>query len=95
MSDFKFEMGDEVRDRLTGVRGVIVARTEWINGCKRMCVQPRTLDKKGNVVDSEKAKEMETVDEQQLDLIKAKVEPAKKPKGGPMPQVRMGMQVSR
>ena len=31
--DFKFELGDLAQDEITGFRGVIVARTQWLNNC--------------------------------------------------------------
>ena len=37
------KLGDTVKDRITGFSGVVVAITHWLNGCKRVSVQPRTL----------------------------------------------------
>lgn len=36
-------LGDKVRDMVTGFSGIAVARTEWINGCVRWCVQSDKL----------------------------------------------------
>ena len=36
-------LGDRVKDKLTGFSGVVVAITEWLNGCTRMAVQPEKL----------------------------------------------------
>ncbi len=44
-------LGDKVRDRITGVTGIVVARTQWINGCIRICVQPQEV-KDGKPVDT-------------------------------------------
>jgi hypothetical protein len=40
---FQFELGDRVKDCISGFAGVIVARTEWLNGCKRYMVQAEQL----------------------------------------------------
>lgn len=37
----KINLGDEVKDSITGFIGVAVARTEWITGCPRIVVQPK------------------------------------------------------
>jgi len=73
-------LGDTVQHVITGFTGVIIARTEWLNGCVRMVILPETLDDKGGI------KKSETIDIEELTLIKAKVvpEPEQK-KGGPRP----------
>ena len=35
-------LGDEVKDTITGFKGIVVARTEWLNGCARVTVQPQS-----------------------------------------------------
>lgn len=49
--DFKFELGITVEDTISGFRGVITRRTQWLNNCNTYGVQPRELDKNGNVRD--------------------------------------------
>lgn len=44
-------LGLEVRDTITGYRGVVVAKTEWLNHCWRIMVQTREL-KDGKPIDS-------------------------------------------
>jgi hypothetical protein len=58
------ELGSEVKDLVTGFQGVAVARTQFLNGCYRITIQP-PLDKEGKVPESE------TFDEPQLKLLKA------------------------
>jgi hypothetical protein len=36
-------LGDKVRDRVTGYTGIVVARTEWLYGCVRYVVQSQEL----------------------------------------------------
>lgn len=66
---FEFNNGDEVKDSITGFKGIVVAQTKWLNGCVRYLIQPQNL-KDGKTV------EAESVDEGQLVLIKA-VKPVK------------------
>lgn len=43
------ELGDRVKDPLTGFNGIVTAITVWLNGCIRVAVQPEKLDKEGKV----------------------------------------------
>jgi hypothetical protein len=36
-------LGDEVKDPITGLKGVVVARSEWLWGCVRIGVQPKGI----------------------------------------------------
>lgn len=56
-------LGDKVRDRVTGLEGIAVARTQWLNGCIRIAIQPDKLDKDGKVQDST------YVDEPQCEVV--------------------------
>jgi hypothetical protein len=77
---FKFNLGDEVKDSITGFNGTITVRTEFLNGCIRYGVQCKKLSKDGV------PRGVEYFDEQQLSLVKAKpiIEKKKRP-GGPAP----------
>jgi len=84
---FKFGLGDELKDQVSGYVGVVVARTQWLNGCKRYTLDSQTMVD-GKLVDSI------SVDEQQLTLLTRRkidvgqdkyAEPAVKPPGGPRP----------
>jgi len=83
MSNFKFGLGDQVKDTVTGYKGTIIGRTEWLNGCKRYCIQAAKLTDSGKPVESEH------VDEGQIDLIKAaRNRPQAAVTGGPRPNPR-------
>jgi hypothetical protein len=71
------KLGDPVRDKITGYKGIVVARTEWLNGCVRLVVQARKLHE-GKPV------EPQTFDEPQLELEEAEAEtgPKVRPGGG-------------
>ena len=62
-------LGDRVRDRVSGFTGVVIARTEWLYGCTRFGVQAEEL-KDGKPI------EAEWFDERSLD-------PASPEPGGP------------
>ncbi len=72
-------LGDEVKDRITGYQGIAVARHSYLQGCDRITVSP-PIDKNG------KLREEANFDEPQLEVIKAakvkRTAPRKNP-GGP------------
>lgn len=62
MSIFKFDLGAKVEDVVTGYKGVVIHRTEYLNGCIRYGVQTQEL-KDGKTIESE------MFDEQQLTAV--------------------------
>lgn len=78
----RINLGDRVKDTITGMIGIAVAHTLWLNGCERITVQAETLDKDGKVPPAE------TFDDAQLEVIVAGVKAIKRyndprPIGGP------------
>ena len=72
-------LGDEVRDTLSGFRGIAIARHIYLHGCERISIQP-PVDKEG------KLPETACFDEPQLEVIREKKQTRKVPKkktGGP------------
>lgn len=45
-------LGTEVQHTITGFKGIVTARCEYINGCIQFCVQPQGLDKDGKMFES-------------------------------------------
>lgn len=45
------DLGDEVKDKISGFRGIAVARHSYIEGCNRISVQP-VIDRDGKLPDS-------------------------------------------
>lgn len=45
---YKFELGQEVRDQLTGVTGNVTGRADYLTGCNQYSVTPRSCE--GNKV---------------------------------------------
>jgi len=66
-TDFKFNLGDEVKDDITGFKGVIEYRMQWLTNCNAYGVLPSGLDPHG------KPKERQQFDEPRLKLLKPKV----------------------
>lgn len=82
----EIRLGDEAKDSITGFQGTVVADTTWLNGCRRLVLQPKKLDKDG------KPRPSETFDVEQLILVKQaernkpqKVDPPLRKVGGPNP----------
>ena len=72
-------LGDEVKDKVSGFRGIAVSKHLYLQGCARISVQPK-IDKEG------KLPECQAFDEPQLEIIKSKmIEQGNKKPGGPMP----------
>jgi len=100
--DERIKNGDRVRDRITGLKGIVVGRTEWLYGCTRITVQPESATK------DNKPAETFCVDEPQLEVLKRGVvnrEPTKQSdqlsnarkerKGGPRLDVQPRPDASR
>jgi hypothetical protein len=74
--DFKFGLGDEVKDSITGFKGIVTARTQWLHGCNVYRVQPQDL-KDG------KRLEVDHFDEPQLEVVEEEVHKEHRKTGGP------------
>lgn len=61
----RINLGDKVKDRISGLTGIVIARTEWMYGCVRLTVQPQEM-KDGKPVD------VQAIDEPQLELLEAR-----------------------
>lgn len=57
-------LGSEVKDMITGMKGIAIGRTEWLYGCARVGIQPKGVTKEG------KAKETVWFDEQGIKVLK-------------------------
>jgi len=66
----KIELGDAVHCKITKYRGIVTAITRWLNGCSRVTVQPRKLNKDGSL------NEGQCIDEVQLVVDKKHAVPA-------------------
>ena len=50
---FKFELGERVKDVITGMSGVIMGRSNFITGCDQYAISPTKLTKDGKRPDWE------------------------------------------
>ena len=69
------ELGDAVRCKYSGFKGVAVSRTEFINGCVQFGVLPK-VKKDGTIQDDV------GIDEEGLEVIKKKTKTRIPPLGG-------------
>jgi hypothetical protein len=46
---FKFNLGRKVRENICGLVGVVMARSEYLTGCRQYGVLPMALDKDGKI----------------------------------------------
>lgn len=72
------ELGQRMRDRVTGFEGIAIARVEYLNGCIQYCLKPE-------MGENGKMPEGEYIDDQQLEVIGVGLSLEKEPDGGPMP----------
>jgi len=56
------QLGQKVKDKITGFEGIVVARCEYLNGCIQYQVKPKVNEK------NESSKE-QWIDDQQLEVI--------------------------
>lgn len=76
MKTTDIELGDQVKDAITGFEGVVICVSYWLNGCMRVVVQSKKTEK-GLPTDPV------TFDVEQLRITKKKVFTAASPSGGP------------
>lgn len=77
-------LGDKVKDKVTGMEGIAVCRTEWVYGCVRFGVQSETLHE-GKPIDAV------YFDEPQLVVLSTKGKTAPPQSGGGRENERRAM----
>jgi hypothetical protein len=73
------KLGDKVKDRISGFKGIVTAEYKYLNGCNRVQVDPDYLGKDGSVIEGR------VFDVDQVQIIKPNVIAVMPPGGGPMP----------
>lgn len=72
------KLGDRVQDRISKFKGIVGAKSEYLNGCIRFLVEPEGLTSDGEPISSQ------WFDDVQLKLVKSAALSRKaKPVGGP------------
>jgi hypothetical protein len=51
MPEFQIELGERVKDRITGLKGIVAARIQYMTGCNQYGVNTRKLKADGNLPD--------------------------------------------
>lgn len=83
MSNKTIEVGDKVKDSVSGFTGIVIAEHTYLHGCTRFSVQP-LVSKDGKMPDAI------SFDEPQLVLVsKKKVARGDNDTGGPKPEVSL------
>lgn len=72
----EIELGQKIRDKVSGIEGIAVARTEFLNGCVRITLQPK--GKKDGTLPDEK-----WFDSQQLEVVGQGIKTTQRNTGGP------------
>jgi len=75
MNNFKIELGTKVKSNISGFKGIVVSRSEHLNGCYRYWVAPK-VDKDGKLPDGY------WFDEHELEIIELKIKSKKVNTGG-------------
>jgi hypothetical protein len=48
----RIELGDEVQDTISGVKGIAIGRTTWLTGCDNIQIKPQGTDRDGKPCES-------------------------------------------
>jgi len=64
-NEFKYGLGDEVKETITGFKGIVRCRTQWLSNCNTYGLQSAKLNKDGEPAD------LVSFDEPRLKLVKA------------------------
>jgi len=78
--DFVFELGDRVKDVISGFTGIINSRSQWLYNCNTYGVKSETLHE-GKIVDPQ------YFDEPQLELVDELVFENKRDTEGPCDKI--------
>ena len=77
-------LGKKVKDVVTGFEGIAVGVAHYLNGCTRVCIQPRGLkDKDGGTVDSEWVDDVQIKVLRSGGVLQGEDEKKKRDVGGP------------
>lgn len=78
--EFRYPMGIQVRDKVTGFVGIVVHRADFITGCDQYGLRARSVDNKPG--------EFLQIDETQVEIMDAKpliLQPVEAPQKAPPP----------
>ena len=61
----KIKVGQRVKDTISGFEGIVFGITEYLHGCRHICIKPTELDKDGV------PRKGQWIDEPQVEIVKA------------------------
>lgn len=99
-TDSEVELGDLVKDYITGFEGIAIGITDWLYGCKRLTIQPRGVRNGNDKFEQGKPLEAQTFDIDGVEIIEKSAVPTshrqpKRSTGGPRPDpLRTGHNLS-
>ncbi|MDI6789931.1 MAG: hypothetical protein QME44_04480 [Thermodesulfobacteriota bacterium] len=76
-TDMIISLGERVKDKISGFEGIACARSEYLNGCKRILIEPTKLKDDGTLIDGQ------WFDSQQIELLGPGINAEQNPSGGP------------
>jgi hypothetical protein len=79
MIEFKYSLGETLKDKITGFTGVAMGRTEYLTGCIQYGLLSRKLNDKGLVQD------WHWFDEERVERVNTKIIKLMDSIGGPQP----------
>ena len=77
------KLGQEVKDKVTGFKGIVTVRAEHLFGCIRIGVKPQGFDKDGRIQDHEFFDEASLEGSSEGIFPTQPIPETKKPPGGP------------
>lgn len=80
MNDFIFNLGDIIKDDISGFKGLVYARSQWLYNCNTYGLKEKDPKDK-------KPGEVMFFDEPQLSIVKRKAVKPDNGTGGPTPKV--------
>lgn len=67
MSAYRYELGDKLKDRVTGMVGVATVRSEHLFGCERYWIEPQQIGTDGKPIEGR------WIDQDSLELVESQV----------------------
>ncbi len=81
----KIALGSTVKDRITGLTGIVMARSEYLTGCAHVAILATKLSKEGKIPEWEWIDETRCVQDKAKKIIKLARPVIVNGNGGPMP----------
>ena len=69
-------LGKKVLDKVSGLVGIVISKTEYLNGCIQYGVQPKLKKGSHEIITW-------SIDQEQLEVLGVKIKEKKKKVGGP------------